>query len=191
MLATVFLLMPLTLLAGVLLFAERKYYFISTLLILEAFFPFVYGFEGRRPKARELAVIAALCGIGILSRAAFFMVPQFKAAAAVVILAGICFGGETGFLVGAVTMFASNIFFGQGPWTPWQMAAMGMLGALAGLVFHTLRAPVKKLGLAVFGFASVLVLYGGIMNPASVLMFQTRPTWEMFLLSYLQDCPLI
>lgn len=188
-LATVFLLMPLTLLAGVLLFAERKYYFISTLLILEAFFPFVYGFEGRRPKARELAVIAALCGIGILSRAAFFMVPQFKAAAAVVILAGICFGGETGFLVGAVTMFASNIFFGQGPWTPWQMAAMGMLGALAGLVFHTLRAPVKKLGLAVFGFASVLVLYGGIMNPASVLMFQTRPTWEMFLLSYLQGLP--
>ena len=66
---------------------------------------------------------------------------------------------------------------------------MGMLGALAGLVFHTLRAPVKKLGLAVFGFASVLVLYGGIMNPASVLMFQTRPTWEMFLLSYLQGLP--
>lgn len=188
-LITVLLLMPLTLLVGLLVFRERKYYFISTLLIMEAIFPFLYRFEGRRPKAREIALLAALCGIGILSRAVFFMLPQFKASAAVVILAGICFGSETGFLVGAGTMFASNIFFGQGPWTPWQMAAMGLLGAVAGVLYYARQKAPGRTRLALFGFFAVLLLYGGVMNPASVLMFQNHPTREMFVLAYLQGLP--
>ena len=88
--------------------------------------PFFFLFENRRPQARELVVIAVLCAIGVAGRAAFFMVPQFKPVAAVVILAGVCFGAESGFLVGAMTAFVSNFFFGQGPWTPWQMFAFGL-----------------------------------------------------------------
>ena len=41
------------------------------------------------------------------------------------------FGWETGFLVRAVTMLTSNVLFSQGPWTPWQMFAMGIIGFLA------------------------------------------------------------
>ena len=97
--------------------------------------PFLLVFEGRRPKARELVTIAVLCAIGIAGRGLFFMLPQFKPVLALTIIAGVAFGGEVGFLVGAMTMLTSNMIFGQGPWTPWQMFAMGIIGFLAGVLF--------------------------------------------------------
>ena len=115
---------------GVRVFGDRKYTFVSILLLLEAMLPFALLFERRRPQARELVVIAVLCAIGVAGRAAFAMLPSFKPVMAVVILAGIALGCETGFLVGAVTMFVSNFFFGQGPWTPWQMLSLIHISAL-------------------------------------------------------------
>ena len=73
--------------------------------------PFGFAFENRKPKARELVIISALCAIGVAGRTAFFMLPQFKPVAAIVIISGVAFGGETGFLVGAITAFVSNFFF--------------------------------------------------------------------------------
>lgn len=103
----VLLLIPLTLLWGVFLLDNRKYAFIALLVLLECMAPFFLIFEGRKPKARELAVIAVLCAAGVAGRAAFFMLPQCKPVLALTILAGAALGGETGFLVGAVTMLAS------------------------------------------------------------------------------------
>ncbi len=77
---------------------------------------------------RTFTIIAVLCALGIAGRAAFFMLPQFKPVLALTIIAGVALGGETGFLVGAITMLVSNIMFSQGPWTPWQMFAMGIIG---------------------------------------------------------------
>ena len=98
--------------------------------------PFAFAFENRKPKARELVIISSLCAIGVVGRTAFFMLPQFKPVAAIVIISGVAFGGETGFLVGAITAFVSNFFFGQGPWTPWQMFSFGIIGFLAGIMFQ-------------------------------------------------------
>ena len=98
--------------------------------------PFFLVFESRKPQARELVLIATLCAVAVAGRSAFFFLPQFKPVAAFIILAGAAFGGETGFLVGAVTMLCSNMFFGQGPWTPYQMFAMGLIGFLAGVLFR-------------------------------------------------------
>ena len=86
--------------------------------------------ERRRPQAREVAVIAVLCALGVAGRAAFSMLPQCKPVIALTVLTGAALGGESGFLVGAVTMLASNVLFGQGPWTPWQMFALGLIGLL-------------------------------------------------------------
>ena len=61
--------------------------------------------------------MATLCALGVAGRAAFFMLPQFKPVLALTIISGVALGGETGFLVGAVTMLASNVLFSQGPWT--------------------------------------------------------------------------
>ena len=132
----ILLIIPLTVYIGVFYLGNRKYYFISMLVILETMLPFVMIYEGRKPQARELIVIAVLCAIGVAGRAAFFMLPQFKPVVAIVIISGVAFGGEAGFLVGAMTGFVSNFFFGQGPWTPWQMFAFGIIGFLAGVLFR-------------------------------------------------------
>jgi len=180
---------PITIFAGIRFFGGRKYYFISLLIILETMIPFLVSFESRKPQARELVVVGVLCALSVTSRAAFFMLPQFKPVVALIIIAGACFGGETGFLVGVVTGFVSNFFFGQGPWTPWQMFSFGMIGGLAGLLFQTGFLCKNKLLLSIFGFFAVLVIFGGIMNPASILMVQTNITKEMLLSSYIVGLP--
>src|SRR5690606_9923266 len=118
----------LTIAAGIYLLNDRKYYVISLLIITYSMLPFAMVFEKRKPQARELIVIAVLCAIAVAGRAAFFMVPQFKPVVAIVIIAGITLGAESGFLVGVMTGFVSNFFFGQGPWTPWQMFCFGVIG---------------------------------------------------------------
>ena len=131
----ILLFIPLTIFTGV-FYLDNDYYSIVALLVLiECMLPFVLAFEGRKPKARELVTIAVLCAIGIAGRSLFFMLPQFKPVLALTIITGVALGGETGFLVGAVTMLTSNMLFSQGPWTPWQMFAMGIIGFLAGVLF--------------------------------------------------------
>ena len=175
----------LTVFIGAFYFGNRKYYFISLLVILETLIPFCMMFENRKPQARELVVISVLCAIAVAGRSAFFMLPQFKPVAAIIIIAGVCFGGETGFLVGAVTGFVSNFFFGQGPWTPWQMFSFGIIGFLAGIFFQKDFLAKTKAMLCIFGAAVTFLVYGGIMNPASVIIWQDKPTWSMISAAYL------
>lgn len=171
---------PLTIFMGIRLFDDRKYYFISLLIILEIMLPFGLIFEGRKPKARELVIISVLCAIAVAGRSIFFFSPQFKPALAIIIISGVCFGGETGFLVGAITAFVSNMFFGQGPWTPWQMFAFGIVGYFAGILFKEGRLPMSRLPLCIYGGLSALILYGGIMNFSSIVTARAEPTLSAF-----------
>lgn len=141
-------------------------------------------FEWRKPQARELVIIAALCAVGVAGRAAFFMLPQFKPVAALTVIAGIAFGGETGFLVGAVTMLVSNVLFSQGPWTPFQMFAMGIIGFSAGILFRKGFLRRTKASLCIFGALSVIVIYGGIVNPASALIWGNETLNLKILMTY-------
>ena len=182
-------LIPLTIFIGIYYLGDKKYYFISLLIILETMIPFGFAFENRKPKARELVIISALCAIGVAGRTVFFMLPQFKPVAAIVIISGVAFGGETGFLVGAITAFVSNFFFGQGPWTPWQMFSFGIIGFLAGIMFQKGILRKTKTDMCVFGFLVTFVIYGGIMNPASVIMWQSNININMVLSSYVMGMP--
>lgn len=182
-------LIPLTIFIGIYYLGDKKYYFISLLIILETMIPFGFAFENRKPKARELVIISALCAIGVAGRTVFFMLPQFKPVAAIVIISGVAFGGETGFLVGAITAFVSNFFFGQGPWTPWQMFSFGIIGFLAGIMFQKGILRKTKTDMCVFGFLVTFIIYGGIMNPASVIMWQSNININMVLSSYVMGMP--
>lgn len=182
-------LIPLTIFIGIYYLGDKKYYFISLLIILETMIPLGFAFENHKPKARELVIISALCAIGVAGRTAFFMLPQFKPVAAIVIISGVAFGGETGFLVGAITAFVSNFFFGQGPWTPWQMFSFGIIGFLAGIMFQKGILRKTKTDMCVFGFVATFVIYGGIMNPASVIMWQSNININMVLSSYVMGMP--
>jgi len=185
----ILLAIPLTIYTGVYFLGDRKYYFISLLIILETVIPFCMVFESRKPKAREVVIISVLCAIAVAGKTAFFMLPQFKPTVALIIVTGICFGGEAGFLVGAVTGFVSNFFFGQGPWTPWQMFALGIIGFIAGILFKKGLLRKTRASLCVFGFIASLIIYGGIMNPASVIMLQNNITTKMILYAYIKGFP--
>ena len=186
----ILLLIPLTIFVGVYYLGDRKYYFISILIILEIMMPFCMIFESRKPQARELIVISVLCAIAVAGRGAFFMLPQFKPVVALVIISAVCLGGETGFLVGAVTGFVSNFFFGQGPWTPWQMFAFGIIGFISGILFRKGFLRRTRASLCLWGFFSCIVIYGGIVNPSSVITMQNKITWELLLASYITGFPL-
>ena len=177
----ILLLIPITLYFGV---RTGRYNVSSMLVLLECMLPFFLVYEGKKPKPRELVVIAVLCAIGVAGRAAFFMLPQFKPVMALTIIAGVAMGAETGFLVGAMTMLVSNILFSQGPWTPWQMFAMGIVGFLAGLLFRKGRLPANRLTLCIFGGLAALVIYGGIMNPAAALVWGNQSLNRNILIAY-------
>ena len=187
--AAILLLIPLTIYCGVRFWDGRKYYFISLLILLEILLPFALVFEGRRPQARELALLASLCALAAAGRAAFFMLPECKPVVALVVLTGAALGAESGFLVGAMTMLTSNVLFGQGSWTPWQMFAMGLVGFFAGLLFC--RGPLRptRPALCCYGALASIVLYGGIMNPASALMWAHTLSWKLLLSYYLTGLP--
>ncbi len=180
---------PLTIFFGMFYLGDRKYYFISLLIILETLLPFFMMFEKRKPQAREIVIISVLCAIAVAGRTAFSMFPEFKPTVAIVIITGLCFGGEAGFLVGAVTAFVSNFFFGQGPWTPWQMFALGIIGFVAGVLFKKGFLRRTRVSVTVFGFLVTLILYGGVMNSASVLMMTKTPSWGMIMSAFVLGLP--
>ena len=196
--ALLFVVMPLTIYIGYALLHQRKYYFISLMLIVEAMTALFLSFEGKRLQMRDIMTIAVMSTLTALSRAMFYMMPAVKPMAALTIISGIGLGGISGFVVGALSMLVSDIFFGQGPWTPWQMFAMGFLGLLAGLFFERrdryhlsgITNNSRTLLISIFGAVVVFMVYGGIMNPASVIMYQENVSGKMLLASYATGFPI-
>lgn len=188
----VLILIPVTIWFGLARLGDKKYFFVSLLVLLEAMLPFFISFEDRKPKVRDIVTLAVMCALAVTGRTAFFMLPNFTPVMAIVIIAGVAFGCEGGFITGAMTMFVSNFIMGQGPWTPWQMFAMGLVGFLAGLFFSGSSVRTKnmtKLGLCIFGALVCIVVYGGIMNPASVVMWQPNVNFSMIMASYVTGFP--
>lgn len=181
----ILLIIPATILYGVFFLEDRKYYLISILIILYVMVPFFLVFENRNPKGREIMLIAVLSAISVAGRSAFFMLPQFKPVVAIVIISGVTLGAESGFLVGAVSGFVSNFFFGQGPWTPWQMFCFGIIGFLAGVLFKIGILKKNKAHLCIYGGLSTFFIYGGIINIGSLLIFTSRFSLKALLATYI------
>ena len=174
-LAVFLLLIPMTLFLGKQL-SGRSYYITGTLIIAELMIPFFMVFEGRKPQARELVIIAVMCALAIAGRVVIPL-PNFKAIFAVIILTGIAFGPEAGFMVGAISAFVSNFFYGQGPFTPWQMFAYGAGGMLAGFLFRRNWLPRKNWVMAVFGFCTVLLWMGPLLDSSHLFLMMPKITW--------------
>jgi hypothetical protein len=100
-------------------------------------------YERARPSARMVAVVGTLAAVAALGRDAFVAIPDVKPITAMTLVVGYALGPLPGFTVGALGMLASNFVLGQGPYTPWQMAAWGLVG-LAGAALGTLSR--RRLG---------------------------------------------
>ncbi len=182
---------PFFIFFGIFFLNDRSESFIALCIIGIALIPFCMVFEDRRPQAREILLIAVMATIAVVGRMAFFMIPQFKPVTAIVIITGIGLGAEAGFLTGAVAGFVSNFFFGQGPWTPWQMFSFGIIGFLAGLLFRGKRKKYKKnrFLLCLYGGIATLVIYGFLMDTSSVSMIGTGFKWKMLVGMYISGLP--
>lgn len=181
------LVMGATIFAGSMLGGDRVYYVISVLVAIYSLVPFFVGFERRKPQLRELVVIAVLIALGVIGRQAFFMLPQMKPVLAISIIAGASLGPGAGFLVGAMIAFVSNFFFGQGPWTPWQMMALGLAGMFAGLIFQKWnrreRKPSRlhKITACVFGLLSGY-FYGLVVDLWTLFGYTEKPSLSAYLI---------
>ncbi len=131
----IFTAMPLTIYLGVRL-GQNQYMLISAALLIYTMLPFFMVFEKRKPKAREIVLIATMSGLTVFLQMFTHITLPLQIGTAMIIISGISLGPEAGFLIGATSRFVCNFFMGQGPWTPWQMFCWGILGFLAGLAFN-------------------------------------------------------
>jgi energy-coupling factor transport system substrate-specific component len=119
-------------------------------------------YERSRPPAQVVALVAALAALAIAGRIAFAAFPNVKPTTDIVIFAGYALGPAPGFAAGALAALVSNFWFGQGPWTPWQMAGWGLCGLLgAGFALGVRNAGRLSLA-ALCGFAAIP--YGLLLN---------------------------
>ena len=181
------LVVPATLILGSQM-KGRWYYLTSTLIVMELLVPFFLTFEGRKPQARELVLLAVLCALAVAARVAI-PIPNFKPIYGMIMIAGIAFGPESGFLVGAMAALSSNFFFSQGPYTPWQMLSYGAAGMLAGYLFQKNRLPKRPVIMAVAGFLSVLLLVGPLLDTCTLFLAPVKFTAKTVFAIYASGFP--
>lgn len=179
--------MPIVVLTGIHILHVKRYGMISIIAAIIAILPFIMKYERRKPPAREVLFVAIMCALAISSRMLFAFVPAFKPITAIVIITGMMFGKEAGFLTGAMSAFISNIFFGQGPWTPFQMLSWGLIGYFAG-VFNQHKQLEKAVPLYIYG-ALAGIVYSMIMDIWSVISIDGYFHIERYLLLLLSSLP--
>ena len=158
------------------LITSKQYYVASALIIALALAALFLSLEKKKMKTRELVAIACVVALAVVGRAALFMFTQVKLTCAIVIFAAISFGPYVGFLCGSLSMLISNIFFGQGVYTPFQMFGMGLVAFLCGLIFYKKSYDRNRWAVAIIGGILCFAVYGFIVDSSSALFFSAAPT---------------
>lgn len=184
--AIVFVAIPALIAAGVWLFNDRKYVLVSVLIAIVSLIPFLAAFEKKKNTAREIVIVATMTAISVVGRLIFAPVPGFKPVTAIVIITGVALGAEAGFVTGSMSALVSNIFFGQGPWTPFQMFSWGIIGFLSGIMFFG-----RRYNMPVLAFLGVFsgVLYSLLMDVWTTLAMSGEFVWQEYLLNVASAAP--
>lgn len=153
--AVLILCIPAVIVLGNVVFKDKQYAFVSLAVALLSCIPFFLSFEKREQNTTKLILIAVMTALSVVGRLLFYVVPGFKPVTAMVIITAMYFGSEAGFMTGALTAVISNFYFGQGPWTPFQMFTWGLIGLLAGLMAERLKK--SKITLSVFGVVAGII----------------------------------
>lgn len=162
----IFLVLP-SLIAALVFLPSKYYAAITVVFALFCLVPFILSIENKTFGAARIVPVAVMTAIAVAGRAAFFFIPQFKPILAVVIITGVAFNKESGFLCGALSMLCSNFIFGQGPWTPIQMLALGLIGYISAYLGKT-KITKSPVFLCVWGFMCG-ILYGFFVDTWTIL----------------------
>lgn len=139
-----------------------NYVLITSIAALAICAFFLFAFERKRPSARDILPIVIMCVVASVGRVIFAFLPGIQPVTAIVIIMGVSYGTQTGFVTGALCALISNIFIGHGPWTPWQMLAWGLIGIIGALISR-FKWGRKTSVLAVYGVLAGF-LYSMIMD---------------------------
>ena len=158
---------------GAVVFDEKRHLAVSFGVAVLALLLFAAGFDRKKTGSRRMVLVAVMTALSVVGR----LIPVFKPIAALTILSGVYLGGESGFFVGALSALISNFYFGQGPWTPFQMLAWGLIGLCAGY----LAGPLKKSRALLLGYGVLSgVAFSFIMDIWTVLWYNGTFTFAFW-----------
>ncbi|MBR4363102.1 MAG: ECF transporter S component [Ruminococcus sp.] len=172
--AVPFIIVPLLTFAGSVVFDQKRHIIISLAIAVMALLLFAAGFERKTTGSRRLVIVSVMTALCFAGR----FIPFLKPISALTIITALYLGGEAGFLVGAMTAVLTNFYFGQGPWTAFQMLAWGLIGFIAGLLAEPLKR--KKALLLIYG-ALAGVGYSLIMDIWTVLWYAEGFSVKLYL----------
>ena len=170
---------------GAVISGGKGFWFATAAAALLCCVPFFLSFEKRAPSAGELVLVAVMTAFSAAGRFIFAPLPFFKPVSAIIIIAGRHFGPLAGFMTGALSAVISNIWFGQGPWTPFQMLCWGLIGASAGLLGDRLSRPVP---LCIAGIAAGIG-YSMLMDVWTVLSMNGSFTGSLWIAAIISALP--
>ena len=177
-----FVLIPAVAICGSVLFSEQKHIFVSLVVAFFSLLLFITGFERKVTGTRRMVLVAVMTAISVLGR----FIPFFKPITALTVITAMYLGGEAGFLVGAFSALLSNFYFGQGPWTAFQMLAWGLIGYVAGLIAESLKR--NRALLLTYGVLSGIA-FSLIMDVWTVLWYSAGFDMELYLASIIAAIP--
>lgn len=169
-----FVLIPTVAILGTIVFDEKKHLFISFFVAILSVLLFLTGFEKKATGTRRMVIVAVMIALCVVGR----FIPFFKPITAITVITAIYLGGESGFLVGSLSALLSNFYFGQGPWTAFQMLAWGLIGLFAGFLSKPLRK--SRAALLIYGVLSGVV-FSLIMDIWTVLWYNDNFDLTLYL----------
>lgn len=173
---------PLLVALGAAVFPERLHMLVSLGVAALSLLTFIAGFERRKTGSRRMVLTAVMTALCIAGR----FIPFFKPVAALTVLTAVYMGPEAGFLTGSLSAALSNFWFGQGPWTPFQMLAWGLTGLAAGYLAGPLKR--RRWLMLLFGTLSG-VFYSLVMDVWSVLWYAGAFDWSLYTAAFATALP--
>ncbi|MCR4796547.1 MAG: ECF transporter S component [Ruminococcus sp.] len=180
--AVPFIAVPMITIVGAVAFDEKKHIIISLAVAVSALLLFAAGFEKKSTGTRRMVIVAVMVALCFAGR----FIPFLKPIAALTIITALYLGSESGFLVGSLSAILSNFYFGQGPWTAFQMLAWGLIGFFAGLLAERLLK--SRVLLLIYGAAAGLA-YSFIMDIWTVLWYNQGLNINLYLAALVTAIP--
>ena len=177
-----FALIPALVILGTTVFDEKRYLILSFGIAVLALILFMAGVEKKNIGSRRMVMVAVMTALAVIGQ----FIPLFKPITALCIIAAMYLGAEAGFLCGALSVLVSNIYFGQGPWTPFQMLGFGLIGLFAGY----LSEPLIKSRVLLIGCGALSgIAYSMIMDVWTVLWYSGGFNGSLYLAAIVSALP--
>jgi energy-coupling factor transport system substrate-specific component len=177
-----FIIIPAAIGLGFFIPAGKRYIYITLAVSLLTVLLFASGYESKRIGSRRLIVSAVFISLSVAGR----FIPLVKPVASLTVIAGVHLGSETGFFIGAMSAVLSNFYFGQGPWTPYQMLSLGLIGFFAGLLPEKIKK--SRIWLSIFGFIAGVV-YSLIMDVWTVMWYSGEYNIKLYISALIYSLP--